>query len=86
MKDNFFAEHPEKSKQMDQCFSCHMPKSSSTDIPHVTVTDHYIRTPISTKNKERVKKFIGLYAINENLPDNKNKVKAYIAQFEKFLF
>ncbi len=25
------------------CISCHMPKSGSIDIPHVRITDHYIR-------------------------------------------
>ena len=29
-----------------------MPKSGSIDIPHVTVHDHYIRKPITQKDKE----------------------------------
>ncbi|RYD77830.1 MAG: pilus assembly protein TadD, partial [Sphingobacteriales bacterium] len=38
----------EKSPQILQtknqdCISCHMPKSSAVDIPHVTITDHFIR-------------------------------------------
>lgn len=27
------------------CTTCHMPVSGSTDIPHVTITDHFIRSP-----------------------------------------
>jgi tetratricopeptide (TPR) repeat protein len=66
------------------CTSCHMPKSGSTDIPHVTVHDHYIRKPISKKEKNEIKTFIGLYAINEKNPDKLTKAKAYLNQFEKF--
>ncbi len=66
------------------CVSCHMPRSGSTDIPHVTVHDHYIRKPLSKKEKEKVKAFIGLYSINEKNPDKLTRAKAYINQFEKF--
>lgn len=66
------------------CVSCHMPKSGSIDIPHVTVHDHFIRKPISKKEKEKIKTFLGLFAINEKTPDSLTKVKAYINQYEKF--
>ena len=66
------------------CISCHMPKSGSIDIPHVTVHDHFIRKPISKKEKEKIKTFLGLFAINEKAPDSLTKAKAYINQFEKF--
>ncbi len=70
--------------QTANCTSCHMPKSGSTDIPHVTVHDHYIRKPINKQEKEKIKIFIGLYAINEKNPDRLTKAKAYINQYEKF--
>ena len=66
------------------CVSCHMPKSGSTDIPHVTVHDHYIRKPMTKKDKEGIKEFIGLYAINEKNPSAFTKEKAYLNQYEKF--
>ena len=66
------------------CVSCHMPKSGSIDIPHVTVHDHYIRKPITKKDKDALKEFIGLYAINEKNPSPYIKAKAYINQYEKF--
>jgi tetratricopeptide (TPR) repeat protein len=66
------------------CVSCHMPSSGSIDIPHVTVHDHYIRKPISKKEKDKIKEFIGLYAINEKEPSDRTKAKAYIQQYEKF--
>jgi tetratricopeptide (TPR) repeat protein len=66
------------------CVSCHMPKSGSIDIPHVTVHDHYIRKPVTQKEKEKIKTFLGLFAINEKAPDSLTKAKAYINQYEKF--
>jgi tetratricopeptide (TPR) repeat protein len=75
-----------RMKKKDNCFSCHMPKSGTIDIPHVTTTDHYIRKPISKKTKENMKVFIGLYAVNERSPDRITRAKAYINQYEKFEF
>jgi tetratricopeptide (TPR) repeat protein len=66
------------------CVGCHMPKSGSIDIPHVTVHDHFIRKPVTQKEKDKIKTFIGLFAINEKTPDSLTKAKAYINQFEKF--
>jgi len=66
------------------CVNCHMPSSGSIDIPHVTVHDHYIRKPITKKEKDKIKEFIGLYAINEKDPSAKTKARAYIQQYEKF--
>jgi tetratricopeptide (TPR) repeat protein len=70
--------------QIINCVGCHMPKSGSTDIPHVTVHDHYIRKPITKKDKQAIKQFIGLYAINEKNPSAIIKAKAYLNQYEKF--
>lgn len=66
------------------CVNCHMPRSGSIDIPHVTVHDHYIRKPLGKKEKEEIKEFIGLYAVNEKNPSSFVKAKAYLNQFEKF--
>ena len=68
----------------NNCVSCHMPRSGSIDIPHVTVHDHYIRKPKGTNEVKKAKQFLGLYAINESNPDAKTKAMAYINQFEKF--
>lgn len=66
------------------CVSCHMPKSGSIDIPHVTVHDHYIRKPLTNIDKKGIKEFIGLYAINEKNPSTITKARAYLNQYEKF--
>lgn len=73
-----------KAVKPANCVSCHMPSSGSTDIPHVTVHDHYIRKPISKKEKEKIKTFLGLYAINEKNPSSLTKAWAYINQYNKF--
>ncbi|OFY82478.1 MAG: hypothetical protein A3F72_00185 [Bacteroidetes bacterium RIFCSPLOWO2_12_FULL_35_15] len=68
----------------DNCVSCHMPASGAIDIPHVSVHDHYIRKPIKKEEAEKVKEFIGLYAVNEKNPSNELKARAYIQQYDKF--
>ncbi len=73
-----------RNKVQDNCVSCHMPRSGSIDIPHVTVTDHFIRKPVEKKDVAAIKKFIGLVAVNEKNPDPRVKAEAYINQFEKF--
>ncbi|MES2513399.1 MAG: tetratricopeptide repeat protein [Bacteroidota bacterium] len=80
---NAFCSKPGITKASN-CVSCHMPKSGSIDIPHVTVHDHYIRKPMSKKDKAGIKEFIGLYAINEKNPTAYTKAKAYLNQYEKF--
>ena len=72
------------------CVLCHMPPSSSIDIPHVTVHDHYIRRPknlykhLQAASEKPAGKFIGLEAINVKNPDNRTKALAYLQQYERF--
>jgi tetratricopeptide (TPR) repeat protein len=73
-----------QTEKFNNCVTCHMPSSGSTDIPHVSVHDHYIRKPLSKEEKNNIKKFLGLFAINEKKPDKLTRAAAYINQFEKF--
>jgi tetratricopeptide (TPR) repeat protein len=73
-----------KQGSWSDCVSCHMPLSGATDIPHVTVHDHYIRKPITKREKEKIKSFLGLFSVNEKNPDILTKANAYINQYEKF--
>ncbi len=73
-----------RSKVQDNCVSCHMPRSGSIDIPHVTVTDHFIRKPVKKEDVAKIKKFIGLFAINEASPSGRVKAEAFLNQLEKF--
>lgn len=73
-----------QTSAVPNCVACHMPSSGSIDIPHVTVHDHYIRKPVTKKEKDKIKTFIGLYAINEKHPSNLTIARAYINQYDKF--
>ncbi len=73
-----------KKDNNNNCFGCHMPKSNTLDIPHVTTTDHFIRIPVSKEQKNATKKFLGLVAINEKNPSYEVRCEAYINQYEKF--
>lgn len=72
------------------CVGCHMPSSTSIDIPHVTVHDHKIRVPGErgmadiAPQAQKVKKFLGLVSINEDAPDDRTMARAYLQQYEKF--
>jgi hypothetical protein len=69
-----------KEEQTQNCTSCHMPKSSSSDIMHVTITDHKIGILKEVKAEKGV--FLGLIAINNAKPTNLSKAKAYLKHFE----
>ena len=83
-KNSCAASEKERKLKANNCVTCHMPKSSSIDIPHVRITDHYIRKRVSETELSKVKQFLGLFAINEEHPDRLTKAKAYINQYEKF--
>lgn len=66
----------------NDCISCHMPKSSTSDIPHVTITDHNI----SVHKKEQIEKgdFVSLYCVNNPTPKPLSRAKAYLKHYESF--
>ncbi|MGB0431189.1 MAG: multiheme c-type cytochrome, partial [Bacteroidia bacterium] len=73
----------------DECISCHMKKSGTVDIPHVSVTDHYIRVysdsdTIKRKTKAQTQEFIGLICLTNKKPNKILKAKAYLNFYEKF--
>jgi predicted CXXCH cytochrome family protein len=68
----------------DNCVGCHMPTSGSTDIPHVTVHDHYIRKPIESSKMNELGEFLGLKAVNNSKPDRRSRALAYLQQYERF--
>ncbi|MFM7078969.1 MAG: tetratricopeptide repeat protein [Bacteroidota bacterium] len=86
-KDPLCSEKPQllALKKYD-CVSCHMPSSGATDIPHVSVHDHYIRIPDKAQEVDRIRKFLGIAALNNANPDSISKGRAFIAYHEKFGF
>ncbi len=73
-----------RAKEEDNCVQCHMPANTTLDIPHVTVHDHFIKKPSKTAVKENSSVFAGLYAVNNANPSQASRIKAYLAQYEKF--
>ena len=69
------------NQKMD-CASCHMPQSSSSDIMHVSISDHKIG--VHTENSSAKGAFLGLFSINNPNPTNLSKAKAYLKRFESF--
>ena len=77
----------EEDKNIANCSSCHMPNSSSIDIPHVSITDHKISIPnVKTYNnpKKDKKEFLGLFSINNDNPTSISKAIAYLKRYESF--
>ncbi len=71
-------------KANNNCVYCHMPKNGTSDIPHVTVHDHYIRKPISTQKLQDVRKFVEIKCVNNRTPTAASKAEGYLNYYEKF--
>jgi tetratricopeptide (TPR) repeat protein len=72
------------------CVHCHMPSSASIDIPHVSITDHYIskentRYQRQTTADNTPAEFLGLQALTSKEPDNHDLARAYLEMYEKFV-
>lgn len=74
-----------RQKSGDNCVSCHMPFSGTTDIPHVSVHDHKISIPQKMISQSQ-KIFTGIVCVNNPAVDNLTKGRAFIQYFEKFDF
>ena len=91
MGDDYFESkcincHQEKTcskNEISNCLDCHMPKSNAIDIPHVSITDHYIRTEFSESINDK-KEFLGLIPVNNPDPSELSRLTAYLNQYEKF--
>ncbi|GAB5556293.1 MAG: hypothetical protein SchgKO_05060 [Schleiferiaceae bacterium] len=68
----------------EDCSTCHMPSSSSIDIPHVSVHDHKIQIPGQEKQTESIREFITLVSVNNDAPSDRSRWVAYMQQYEKF--
>jgi len=82
---NCSAPKAEIQKADFNCVQCHMPKSGSIDIPHVTVHDHLITKPGREKiTDETLKKFVSLVAVNNKKPTDRSRILAFLQQYERF--
>lgn len=79
-------EKPEaRNQKQDNCVSCHMPRNHTTDIPHVTATDHFIRKPLKEKTVNDIREFVGIVCINNSSPPQDAIADGYLSYFEKFI-
>lgn len=70
----------------DNCATCHMPVSGSKDIPHVRITDHFIRVPpkLSAREFDAQKEFFQLASLSDPRPSARTMAEGYLAHYEQF--
>ncbi len=89
-KNTCIAPMSERNAKDNNCVSCHMPPSSSIDIPHVKITDHYINRitdfnerQISEHDKNEIARFLGLKMLTKDNPTALEMAKGYLAMHDK---
>lgn len=74
-----------RMEKQDNCISCHMPKNGSIDIPHVAVTDHYIRKrPVDTEEQAEISAFLGLECYNNKEVDGITRARGFMEFYERY--
>ena len=79
-------DHTFTSRKEDDCIGCHMNKSGSSDIPHVSITDHWIRpnpAPPSSISISHPSRFIGLNCRTCDEISPSLMAEGYLSYFEK---
>ncbi|HPD64560.1 MAG TPA: tetratricopeptide repeat protein [Bacteroidia bacterium] len=79
-----------RNSQSDNCMTCHLVKTGVFDIPHVVISDHFIR--ITDKWKKEIKstreietgRFLGLKSMSSAHPDALTRARAFLYHYEKF--
>ena len=79
-----------RAQQNDNCVACHMPVSGSEDIPHVRITDHFIRKPgraasplLSPEEVAAQKAFVRLASLIETAPSARDVAEGYLTYYEE---
>lgn len=79
-----------RAGQGGNCIACHMPVSGSTDIPHVRITDHFIRKPqraashlLSPEEVEARKEFVRFASLIEAAPPPEDVAEGYLTYYEE---
>src|SRR5690606_32792461 len=80
------SERPEvRALKANDCATCHMPHNGSIDIPHVAVTDHFIRKrPLGQGEKTAITEFLGLQCFNNDQVDAITTARAFMEFYERF--
>lgn len=67
----------------DNCSGCHIIKSGSIDIPHVSISDHKIQIPGKEEIKENGQ-FLGLKCLTTKNPEPETMAEGYLIYYEAF--
>ncbi|MBI3233472.1 MAG: tetratricopeptide repeat protein, partial [Bacteroidetes bacterium] len=73
-----------QAKENHNCVACHMPKSGTGDIPHVSVHDHKIAKRIQSTASNAKPVFQGLVCVNNTNPSYSSWSQAWLNAFEQF--
>ncbi|MBX2904906.1 MAG: tetratricopeptide repeat protein [Taibaiella sp.] len=74
-----------RATKNDDCVTCHMPRNGSIDIPHVAVTDHYIRRrPLAEAEVSKITAFLGMKCYNNDNPDAITKARGFMEFYERY--
>ncbi len=74
-----------RAAKNNDCVTCHMPHNGSIDIPHVAVTDHFIRKrPVDDSTQKKITAFLGLKCFNNDAPDPITKARGYMEFYERY--
>jgi Tfp pilus assembly protein PilF len=74
-----------RAAKNNDCVSCHMPHNSSIDIPHVAVTDHFIRKrPVEDSMQRKITAFLGMRCFNNDKPDAITIARSFLEFYERY--
>lgn len=74
-----------RATKNNDCVTCHMPHNGSIDIPHVAVTDHYIRRrPMADTMEKKITAFLGLQCFNNDKVDAITTARAFMEFYERY--
>jgi len=74
----------------DNCMTCHLVKTGVFDIPHVVISDHYIRVtdkwkiPVKSTSEIETGAFLGLKCMSSSKVEPIIKARAFLYHYEKF--
>ncbi len=82
-KDACGADHQSLSLKNNSCIACHMPKDGTTDIPHVSTSDHFIRVYEDSSDNENSESD-GLKEFRNFTSKKENKRDVFLANLEYY--
>ncbi len=74
-----------RATKNNDCVTCHMPHNGSIDIPHVAVTDHFIRKrPLADSLQKKITAFLGMKCFNNDKPDAITTARSFMEFYERY--